>query len=535
MFAYLSKENGTFREDGHHIGKIYRSLPMKTVTKKPNRILLVYPEIPRNTFWSYSYALPFINKKSAIAPLGLITLASLFPPQFELKLIDMNVATLKDKDLQWADAVFISAMIVQRESFINVVERCKQYALIVVAGGPYPTSSWEEIKGVDHFILGEAEDILTNFLQDLENGIAAVTYKAKNRPDLSDTPIPRFDLLNMNAYGSMSVQYSRGCPFKCEFCDIWKVYGNKPRLKSASNLITELDALYALGWKGAVFLVDDNFIGNKHRLKKELMLPLIAWQKERKYPFRFFTEASINLADDEVLLKYMQLSGFNEVFIGLETPCAQSLQETGKTQNLKSDIPVAVAKIQSYGIEVMGGFILGFDNDPDDIFIRMCTFIDELAIPTAMVGILIALPGTQLYQRLEREGRIIENTSGNNTHCLETNFITRMDKTKLKKGYRKVLSTIYDNRLQSYFDRCNRLLDNIGEQPFFNREVHWDEIKMGIKSLSRQPFTSYGYQYLKFIGHNLLKKNKNFAEAVRMGILGHHLHTITMQTLAIRD
>ena len=507
---------------------------MKPVRTKPQRILLIYPEIPQNTFWSYSYSLPFINKKSSIAPLGLITLASLFPPQYELKLIDMNVKALKDKDLKWADAVFISAMIVQKESFINVVERCKQYALIVVAGGPYPTSSCEEINGVDHFVLGEAENIFANFLLDLENGVASAKYQAKNRPDLTHTLIPRFDLLKMNSYGSMSVQYSRGCPFKCEFCDIWKVYGNKPRLKSASNLISELDTLYALGWQGAVFLVDDNFIGNKRRLKEELMLPLIAWQKEREYPFRFFTEASINLADDDELLRYMQLSGFNEVFIGIETPSEQSLRETGKIQNLKNDIPTAVAKIQSYGMEVMGGFILGFDSDPDDIFNRMCTFINELAIPVAMVGILIALPGTQLYHRLEREGRIIKSTSGNNTHCLETNFITHMDEIQLIEGYRKVLATIYDNRLKSYFDRCNRLLDNIGEQPLFNRKVHWKEIKMGIKSLACQPFTSYGYQYLKFLGHNLLKKNKNFAEAVRMGILGHHLHTITRQTLNLK-
>lgn len=509
---------------------------MKKLSRiKPNRILLVYPQIPQNTFWSYSHSLPFINKKSSIAPLGLITLASLFPPQYELKLIDMNVETLKDEDLNWADSVFISAMIVQRESFIRVVERCKQFSLIIVAGGPYPTSSWEEIKGVDHFILGEAEDILANFLTDLENGVASKKYTAENRPDLSHTLIPRFDLLTMNAYGSMSVQYSRGCPFKCEFCDIWKVYGNKPRLKSAANLISELDTLYALGWRGAVFLVDDNFIGNKRRLKKELLPSLIEWQKKRSYPFRFFTEASINMADDDDLLRDMQLSGFNEVFIGIETPCVQSLQETGKTQNLKGNIPTAVAKIQSYGMEVMGGFILGFDNDPDDIFSRMCTFIDELAIPTAMVGILIALPGTQLYQRLEREGRIIKNTSGNNTHCLETNFITRMDKTQLMEGYQKVLDTIYDKRLKTYFDRCNRLLDNIGEQPFFNRKVHWAEIKMGLKSLIRQPLTSYGYQYLKFLGRNLLKNNKNFAETVRMGILGHHFHTITRQTLGSTD
>ncbi|MBF0121440.1 MAG: B12-binding domain-containing radical SAM protein [Desulfobacterales bacterium] len=506
---------------------------MKLSKANPTNILLVYPEIPQNTFWSYSYSLPFINKKSSVAPLGLITIASLFPSRYKLKLIDMNVEPLRNKDLKWADAVFISAMIVQKESFISVVERCKQFSPIIVAGGPYPTSSWEEIKGVDYFVLGEAEDIFTNFLTDMENGVVQKKYASENRPNLSQTLIPRFDLLKMNAYGSMAVQYSRGCPFKCEFCDIWKVYGNKPRLKSAGNLISELDTLYLLGWRGAVFFVDDNFIGNKNRVKEELMLPLIEWQKKHDYPFRFFTEASINLAEDDALLKSMQLCGFNEVFIGIETPSVESLQETGKIQNLKGNIPAAVSKIQSYGMEVKGGFILGFDNDPDDIFSRMCTFIDELAIPTAMVGILTALPGTQLYKRLEREGRIINSTSGNNTHCLETNFITRMDKTKLIKGYQQVLATIYDKHLKTYFERCNKLLDNIGEQPLFNRKVHWAEMKMGIKSLVRQPLTSYGYQYLKFLLRNFLKNNKNIAEAIRMGIIGHHFHTITRQTLSL--
>lgn len=496
-------------------------------------ILLVYPEVPNNTYWSFKYALKFVNKMSAMPPLGLITVAALFPEEYNLKLIDLNIEPLQEKDIIWADAVFVSAMIVQKDSLQEVVSFCNRLETPVIAGGPYPTSSHEEINGVDHFVLGEVEDTFKDILTELENGTAKRVYPRPERPDVSRSVIPRFDLLDLDSYSSMSVQYSRGCPFKCEFCDIWTVYGNKPRVKNHENFIAELEMLYNLGWRGAVFVVDDNFIGNKHSVKKELLPALIEWQKSHDYVFRFFTEASINMADDEDLLSAMKNAGFNEVFIGIETPAIEGLKETDKLQNIRTDMHEAVRTIQNHGMGVMAGFILGFDSDSDDIFDRQISFIQKAGIPRAMVGLLTVLPGTRLFDRLEREGRLKGVTDGNNTHNMETNFITKMDALKLKEGYQKVLSTIYDSNLKNYFARCNRLLDNIGNSHFFSRQIHLKELRMLFKSLFRQSFTPYGYQYLKFVIRNYLKHSKTFSEAIALCITGHHYYTITQETLKI--
>ena len=496
-------------------------------------ILLVYPEVPNNTYWSFKYALKFVNKMSAMPPLGLITVAALFPEEYNLKLIDLNIEPLQEKEIIWADAVFVSAMIVQKDSLQEVVSFCNRLETPVIAGGPYPTSSHEEINGVDHFVLGEVEDTFKDILTELENGTAKRVYPRPERPDVSRSVIPRFDLLDLDSYSSMSVQYSRGCPFKCEFCDIWTVYGNKPRVKNHENFIAELEMLYNLGWRGAVFVVDDNFIGNKHRVKKELLPALIEWQKSHDYVFRFFTEASINMADDEDLLSAMKNAGFNEVFIGIETPAIEGLKETDKLQNIRTDMHEAVRTIQNHGMGVMAGFILGFDSDSDDIFDRQISFIQKAGIPRAMVGLLTVLPGTRLFDRLEREGRLKGVTDGNNTHNMETNFITKMDALKLKEGYQKVLSTIYDSNLKNYFARCNRLLDNIGNSHFFSRQIHLEELRMLFKSLFRQSFTPYGYQYLKFVIRNYLKHSKTFSEAIALCITGHHYYTITQETLKI--
>ncbi len=498
-------------------------------------ILLVYPEIPNNTFWSFSYALKFVKKKSAQPPLGLITVAAHFPEKYNLKLIDMNVEPLTEEDVKQADMVFVSAMIVQKESLTDVIALCNRLEKPIVAGGAYPTSSYKEISGVDHFVLGEIEDTFQDILSDIEAGKARNVYPPPERPEISFSPVPRFDLLKLNTYGTMSVQYSRGCPFKCEFCDIWKVYGNKPRLKSHETIVAELDRLFSLGWRGALFIVDDNFIGNKRRVKKELLPALLAWQKEHGYAFNFFTEASINIADDEELLNGMQNAGFSEVFIGIETPSVDSLKETGKKQNLKIDLKEAVRKIQAKGIEVMGGFILGFDNDTEDIFDSQIAFIQQAGIPQAMVGLLNALPGTDLFQRMEKEGRIICETMGNNTHCMTTNFKTKMDEVTLREGYKKVLSTIYDKNLSNYFERCNRLMDNLGDTTHYQREIGYKEIIMLLKSLFRQPFTPYGIQYIKFIIRNFIRNRNIFGEVIRYSIYGHHFHTITQETLKVEQ
>ncbi len=464
-------------------------------------------------------------------PLGLITIASLFPDSYDLKLVDMNITSLTDDHLKWADAVFLSAMIVQQQSFAETVERCNLFQVPVIAGGPYPSSSYQEITGVKHFVLGEIENTLPDFLEQFQEGSAPQVTLPPPYPDLSVTPIPRFDLLDLKAYSSMSIQYSRGCPFKCEFCDIWAVYGNKPRLKPAESIVIELDALFKAGWRGAVFVVDDNFIGNKNKVKKCLLPQLSSWQKKHQYPFRFFTEASINLAEDSHLLKSMKDAGFNEVFIGIESPSEEALLETGKIQNMRLNLYQSVSTIQHHGIGVMAGFIIGFDTDSPDIADRQIEFIQKAGIPQAMIGLLEALPGTKLHRRLSKEGRLLTASHGNNTHQMATNFATKMGKQALANVYRKILSTIYDANLKNYFQRCNRLLDNIGDTHFFQRKIQFAEVKSFFKSLFYQPFTSYGIQYLKFLFRNIVKNRSTFGEAVRFAIIGHHFHVITRESL----
>lgn len=498
---------------------------------KYKHILLVYPEVPNNTYWSFTYALKFIRKKNSMPPLGLITVAALIPPSYEVKLVDMNIQPLQDDHIQWADMVFISAMMIQQEAMEAVIARCRRMNKKVVLGGPIANSSHADIRGVDHFVPGEVENTLAAFLEDLENGSARPLYPLPPHPDITHAPPPRFDLLDLHAYASMSVQYSRGCPFHCEFCDIWPLYGNSPRLKSTPALLAELADLYRLGWRGAVFVVDDNFIGNKKQVKANLLPALKNWQQSHGYPFRFFTEASINMADDEELLAAMRESGFNEVFIGIETPDTDGLRESGKVQNLKRDLDFSIRRIQRHGIEVMAGFIVGFDNDKEDIFTRQISFIENNGIPKAMIGLLNALPGTRLYHRLEKENRIVAASAGNNTHHLSTNFITRMDSRILLDGYKKILAHIYDFRLKNYFKRCNRLLDRIEYRNFFPRRIRFPEISAFLKSLFRQPFTPYGLQYLKFLSRNLIKHRDVFAEVITLSIMGHHFHTITHQTL----
>jgi radical SAM superfamily enzyme YgiQ (UPF0313 family) len=494
-------------------------------------ILLLYPEVPNNTYWSFAYALRMIRKKSAMPPLGLVTVAALFPSGYNLKLVDMNIEELRDEDIAWADAVFISAMIVQRESMRTAIRRCRELGVTIVAGGPYANNSHDEIEGVDHFVLGEVEETFQSFLAELERGEAKKVYPMPPHPDISRAPTPRFDLLKIDSYGSMAIQYSRGCPFHCEFCDIWTVYGNRPRLKSPEAMIAEIEALYRQGWRGAVFLVDDNFIGNKRRVKSELLPALTEWQNTHGRPFHFFTEASINMADDEALLSGMREAGFNEVFIGIETPDMESLEETGKVQNLKTDMGQAVKRIQRHGIEVMAGFIVGFDHDKPDIFDRQIDFIQKNAIPKAMIGLLTALPGTRLYERLKKEGRVLASTAGNNTHVLSTNFKTIMEGERIKEGYKKILANIYDFRMKNYFARCSQLFDNIEHTAYYPRKIRIEELRIFLTSIFRQPFTPYGWQYVKFLTRNFVKHRDIFAEAVTMSITGHHFHVITRETL----
>ena len=403
--------------------------------------LLAYPAYP-DTFWSFRHALRFVSKKACFPPLGLLTVAAMLPADWDKRLVDMNVRPLRDEDIEWADCVFLSAMAVQKASAQEVVRRCNKLGRRVVAGGPLFTTAHEEVSGVDHLVLGEAEVTLPLFLADFAAGCPKPVYASSERPELDRTPTPMWSLVNMNHYATMNVQYSRGCPFDCEFCDIIFLNGHRPRTKSREQMLGELDSLYAHGWRGSVFVVDDNFIGNKKKLKEETLPAIGEWGKARNYPFTYYTEASINLADDEDLMQLMAAAGFSKVFVGIETPNEDSLNECNKLQNSGRDLADSVKIIQNHGFEVQGGFIVGFDNDPASIFKSQINFIQKTGIVTAMVGLLNAPPGSKLYQRLKKENRIVSDFSGDNTDC-SMNFVPKMDPERLVSGYKQILTTIY--------------------------------------------------------------------------------------------
>ena len=373
------------------------------------KILMIYPEY-RDTFWSFKKVLKILGKKAAFTPLGLLTIGAMLPDDFEKKLVDMNTETLKEEQIKWADYVFISAMIVQDESVKKIISLVKKIGKPIVAGGPLFTTGWERFDNIDHIVLGETEDIFPEFISDLRKGKLKKVYTFEGFPDIKKAVAPQWDLVNISNYNSMSIQLSRGCPFNCEFCDVVQLNGRIPRIKTKEQIVGELDTLYEKGWRAGIFFVDDNFIGNKAQLKKEYLPAIIEWQEKNNFPFTFNTQVSINLSDDKKLMKLMVDAGFTTVFIGIETPDTDSLEECGKFQNKNRDLVESVKIIQNMGLEVQGGFIVGFDSDNLSIFQRQIEFIQKTGIVTAMVGILTALPKTRLYKRLNDAGRIIENT-----------------------------------------------------------------------------------------------------------------------------
>ncbi|MDQ3010172.1 MAG: B12-binding domain-containing radical SAM protein [Acidobacteriota bacterium] len=488
------------------------------------KILFVYPEFPE-TYWSFSHALSFEGKRSAFPPLGLLTVSALLPGMWERRLVDMNIEPLKLADIEWADIVFASAMLVQKDSLRQVVEHCKSLGKRVVVGGPYITTNSADLPEADHIFLGEAETTLPEFVRDIELGQPKRIYQAAERPSLNPTPVPDFQLANLKKYSAMSVQYSRGCPFQCEFCDIIEIYGRVPRTKSNEQILIELDTLMRLGWRGMVFVVDDNFIGNKRNVKK-LLPELAAWSERHSYPFSFITEASVNLAEDDELLAGMQRAGFRRVFLGIETPVTESLKETQKLQNTRHDLLDSVKKIQGHGMEVMAGFIVGFDNDPDDIFERQVQFIRDSAIPLAMVGLLNALPETQLWRRLEREGRLLTESTGNNTDG-SLNFVPKMDAARLIAGYKSILRTIYSPR--EYYQRALDCLGRIvAKTPEPRREGLSSDLKalvrvvltLGVRDSARREF----WRYLRLAATH---HRSNLAAAIRLAAMGYHFRKVT--------
>ena len=485
------------------------------------RVLLVYPEFP-DTFWSFKHALPFQGKRSAYPPLGALTVSALLPPHWERRLVDLNVRRLKDSDLAWADVVFLSGMLVQGPSMKEQIARCKRRGLRTVVGGPITSAHDASIAEADHVVEGEAEDVIPQLAADLERGEAQPSYSTRQWPDVTRVPVPHTELAPLNRYSSMCVQFSRGCPFTCEFCDIIEIYGRRPRTKTPQQVLAEMEHLYRLGWRGPVFMVDDNFIGNKKSVKA-LLPPLTQWMRDHKYPFSLYTEASLNLAEDEDLLRMMREAHFTRVFLGIETPVEASLKETTKFQNLRKDLLESVKLIQSHGLEVMAGFIVGFDNDPEDVFDRQINFIREAAIPLSMVGLLTALPNTQLWRRLKEEGRLLKQSLGNNT-LLDLNFIPKMDTQKLLDGYRHILQTIYSPR--EYFERASTFLSQLGAAA--KAPVVFSDLMAVARSLWRQGLRSnYRKEYWKFMAQTLHRHRHHLDKALTLAIMGHHFFELT--------
>ena len=484
-------------------------------------ILLIYPKFP-DTFWSFSYALRFIGKKSAFPPLGLITVAALLPEQFQTRLIDLNVDALGDDDLAWADMAFISAMAVQRKSAVYVVDRCKAKGLKIVAGGPLFTAQPYDFGQVDHLVLDEAEETLPAFLADLKNGCPKQLYRAKEYPDIRRSPVPLWGLIDTRRYASLNIQYSRGCPFNCEFCNITALLGRTPRTKTPQQVVAELDAIYQAGWRGNIFFVDDNFIGNKRCLKEHLLPALIKWRKDKKGCV-FFTEASINLADDPELMDMMAEAGFDSVFIGIETPDANSLTECCKTHNTNRDLLGDVRKIHRSGLQVMGGFIVGFDSDPPSIFQRQIDFIQQSGIVTAMVGMLQAPPGTRLFERLARDHRVSDEFSGDNVDG-RTNIIPAMGLDNLIDGYRDIMQYIYAPR--NYYQRVRRILKEL-KNPVATTPADWQRIlafwraglRLGILGKER-------FQYWRLLAWTLARRPRLLSLAVTLSIYGYHYRRV---------
>lgn len=484
-------------------------------------VLLIYPQFP-DTFWSFKHALAFVRKRAGHQPLGLITVAAMLPEDWQVRLIDTNVSRLTREHLDWADLAMISAMNIQRESAELLIGRCREAGVKVVAGGPLFTAEHDRFPGVDHFVLNEAELTLAPFLRDLEAGCAQRIYRTDRFADLRKTPAARWDLVDLRPYASMSIQYSRGCPYGCEFCNVTVLFGHRPRTKSAAQVIADLQQLYDRGWRRGVFIVDDNFIGNRLLLKRELLPALIDWRRGRRgMPLN--TEVSINLADDAELMKMMVAAGFRSVFVGIETPDDIALRECNKSHNRNRNLMDSVRRIQRAGLEVQGGFIVGFDSDTPSIFQRQIDFIQKSGVVTAMVGLLQAPQGTRLYDRLKTEGRLLDEMRGDNTDG-STNLVPRMSVETLRAGYQRVLSHIYAPR--HYYARIRTFLREYNpprSRPHHDMDDVWafirSIVRLGIAGRERR-------HYWSLLCFAACRRPRTFPLAIRLAIYGFHFRRV---------
>lgn len=487
-------------------------------------ILLISPQTPV-TFWSFKHVLGFVSKKSTFPPLGLLTVAAMLPAHWQLKVLDLDFHALAEEELARADVVLLSAMMVHEVSVREVAARCAALGKPLIAGGPLFTTGHEAFSEIPHFALGEAEELMPRIVADIEAGRLERIYQAPRLPSMALSPAPRWDLVDMTNYVTMAVQFSRGCPFDCEFCDIVVMNGRTPRTKSPAQVIAELELLRRRGWKDMVFIVDDNFIGNKARTR-ELLRELIAWRRRERPEMGFLTEASVNLADDPELRSLMVQAGFRKVFVGIETPSVESLKECRKVQNQGRDLVAAVRTLQQDGLQVMGGFIVGFDNDQPDIFKRQFEFIQKSGVVTAMVGLLTALPKTRLYQRLENEGRLLARSTGNNTDAT-LNFQPLLNREFLVSGYRELMRKLYEPR--HYYKRIRTFLRN--HQTSGQRlRVSAGDVKAFIKSFWLLGVWHRGRAaYWRLFWGTLLRRPAHFREAIELAVIGYHFRRVAQR------
>jgi len=492
--------------------------------------LLISPAIP-DTFWSFRHSMKFLPGKATFPPLGLLTIAARLPETWSLKLVDLDVEPLTAAHLEWADLALVSAMQIQAASATEVVHRCREAGVKVCAGGVYYTASHaagtETFPEVDHLFLGEAEETLPRFLQDLAEGRPQPVYAVGRFPSLTGSPAPMWGLIRHRDYNVMPVQFCRGCPHNCDFCHVIILNGRRPRHKTPAQLLAELTSLYDTGFRGTVMIVDDNIVGHRGKAR-ELFLALGEWQRAHGCPFIFLAQATVDLADHPELLELMSAAGFFRLFLGVETPAAASLAECGKAQNQGRDLVAAIKTIQQYGIEVAGGFILGFDADPPTIFADQEQLIEEAAIPVAMVGLLAAPPGTRLYDRLAAEGRITGQSDGDSTMNLDGfNIVPKMGRGALIAGYRRLVARLYES--EPYYQRVLRMLEQLGPNPHFPARLPrlWEVMTvvkifwgLGLREPDRRIFWRFFLRVLR-------ECPQHFSKALSLSVEGHHFRTLS--------
>ncbi|MDP2360650.1 MAG: DUF4070 domain-containing protein [bacterium] len=485
------------------------------------RCLLINPEFP-DTFWSFRHALTFTRRQAALPPLGLLTMAAILPGDWPKRMVDLNVRRLEEADLAWAEMVFIGGMSVQRASAEEAIRRCQVAGLPVVAGGPLFTVEPELFPQVDHLVLGEAELALPLFLADLAAGRPARLYHPEGHADLSRSPMPLWEMAGLQHYMTAALQYSRGCPFDCDFCNVTALLGRRPRQKSSEQVVRELNDLWDRGWRKGVFFVDDNFIGDRRRLATDLLPALIDWRKGRRgMPFN--TQVSINLSDEAELMAMMVRAGFDTVFIGIETPEEASLAECRKRQNLGRDLVADTRRIQRAGLQVQGGFIVGFDHDTPRVFQRQIDLIQQSGIVTAMVGLLQAPPGTRLFQRLREAGRITAQEWGDNADGL-TNIIPSMNLDSLREGYRALMGHLYSP--SAYYARIRTFLREY-RPAGVRAPLDRDRLAALLRSMWRLGVLGRErFQYWRLLQWTLLHRPRALQMAVTLAIYGHHFRKV---------